>query len=89
MSDREQDLTNALIKVTTGRQIKAYFVQGHGEKDSTGSDRNGYSSVVDLLKRDNYTVETIVLAQSQGGVPADASVLANTSIMRNTPMREP
>jgi ABC-type uncharacterized transport system involved in gliding motility auxiliary subunit len=75
MSDREQDLTNALIKVTTGRQIKAYFVEGHGEKESIGSNRNGYSSVVDLLKRDNYTVDKIVLAQLQGGVPADASVL--------------
>ena len=75
MSDREQDLTNGLIKVTTGRQVKAYFVDGHGEKDSAGSDRNGYSNVIDLLKRDNYTVEKIVLAQTQGGVPADASVL--------------
>jgi ABC-type uncharacterized transport system involved in gliding motility auxiliary subunit len=75
MSEREQDLTNALIKVTTGRQIKAYFVQGHGEKDSAGSDRNGLSNVVESLKRDNYTVEKIVLAQTQGGVPADASVL--------------
>ena len=36
MSDREQELTNALIKVTTGRQSKAYFVEGHGEKNSTG-----------------------------------------------------
>ena len=44
MSDREQDLTNALIKVTTGRQVKAYFVQGHGERDTAGSDRNGYST---------------------------------------------
>jgi ABC-type uncharacterized transport system involved in gliding motility auxiliary subunit len=75
MSDREQDITNALIKVTTGRQIKAYFVEGHGEKESTGSGRVGYSNVVDLLKRDNYTVDKVVLAQLQGGVPADASVL--------------
>jgi ABC-type uncharacterized transport system involved in gliding motility auxiliary subunit len=75
MSDREQDLTNALIKVTTGRQMKAYFVEGHGEKESVGSNRNGYSNVVDLMKRDNYTVDKIVLAQVQGGVPADASVL--------------
>ena len=75
MSDREQDLTNALIKVTTGRQIKAYFVEGHGEKEFSGSGRTGYSSVVDLLKRDNYTVDKIVLAQAQGGVPADASVV--------------
>ena len=75
MSDREQDLTNNLIKVTTGRQVKAYFVQGHGEREITGTDRIGYASVVDVLKRDNYTVETIVLAQSQGGVPADAALL--------------
>jgi gliding motility-associatede transport system auxiliary component len=75
MSEREQELTNALIKVTTGRQVKAYFVQGHGERDMLGSDRPGFSSVVDALKRDNYTVDKIVLAQSQAGVPADASVL--------------
>jgi len=75
MSEREQDLTNTLIKVTTGRQVKAYFVQGHGERDTLGNDRQGYASVVDALKRDNYTVDKIVLAQSQAGVPADASVL--------------
>jgi ABC-type uncharacterized transport system involved in gliding motility auxiliary subunit len=75
LSEREQDLTNNLIKVTTGRQVKAYFVQGHGERDTLGNDRPGYASVVDALKRDNYTVDKIVLAQSQAGVPADASVL--------------
>ena len=75
MSEREQELTNNLIKVTTGRQVKAYFVQGHGERDTTGNDRPGYASVVEALKRDNYTVEKIVLAQSPAGVPADASVL--------------
>jgi ABC-type uncharacterized transport system involved in gliding motility auxiliary subunit len=75
LSEREQELTNTLIKVTTGRQVKAYFVQGHGERDSAGNDRPGYASVVEALKRDNYTVGTIVLAQSPEGVPADASVL--------------
>ena len=75
MSDREQELTNTLIKVTTGRQPKAYFVQGHGERDSNGNDRTGYASVVDLLKRDNFTVDKLVLAQQAEGVPADASVL--------------
>jgi len=75
MSDREQELTNNLIKVTTGRSPKAYFVQGHGERDTLGNDRTGYTSVVDVLKRDNYTVEKIALAQMPEGVPADASVL--------------
>jgi gliding motility-associatede transport system auxiliary component len=74
MSDREQDLTNALLKVTTGRQAKAYFVEGHGEKDSAGVERTGYSNAIDVLKRDNFTVEKIVLAQNPE-VPADASVL--------------
>ena len=75
MSDREQELTNTLIKVTTGRQPKAYFVSGHGERDTAGNDRTGYASVVDMLKRDNYTVDKVVLAQMPEGVPADASVL--------------
>jgi len=74
MSDREQELTNNLIKVTTGRQPKAYFVSGHGERDTTGNDRVGYANVVDLLKRDNYTVDKVALAQLDA-VPADASVL--------------
>lgn len=75
MSEREQDLTNTLIKVTSGREVKAYFVEGHGEHDTLGNDQPGYASVVEALKRDNYTVETLVLAQSEAGVPADASVL--------------
>src|SRR5436190_8389581 len=36
MSDREQDITNAFVKVTSGRTLKAYFTEGHGEKSSTG-----------------------------------------------------
>ncbi len=74
MSDREQELTNGLVKVLTGRQIKAYFTEGHGEKVSTGVERTGLSSAVDVLKRDNYTIEKLVLAQTPE-VPADASVV--------------
>jgi ABC-type uncharacterized transport system involved in gliding motility auxiliary subunit len=74
MSDREQDLTNALIKITTGRQIKAYFIEGHGEKNFIGNDRTGYANVVDLMKRDNYTVDKLALAQTTA-VPDDASVI--------------
>jgi ABC-type uncharacterized transport system involved in gliding motility auxiliary subunit len=74
MSDREQDLTNALVKVTTGRTVKAYFVEGHGEKSSTSVDRNGFSSALDMLKRDNYTVDKVVLAQTPE-VPKDAALV--------------
>ena len=37
-SNEEQDLTNGLIKVVQGTQHKVFFVQGHGERDTGGSD---------------------------------------------------
>ena len=73
-SDGEQDLTNALIKAVEGEERTVYFVQGHGERDPDSDDRDGYGAVRDALGRDNFRVETVVLAQS-GEVPADATVL--------------
>ena len=73
-NDTEQDLTNALIKVITGRQPKLYFTQGHGEKDTASSDRSGYSGINSGLTSGNFVVDKVVLAQ-QTAVPADADVL--------------
>jgi ABC-type uncharacterized transport system involved in gliding motility auxiliary subunit len=73
-SDSEQDLTNALIKVITGRQPKVYFTSGHGEKDTASSDRLGYSSINTSLTSNNFKVDKLVLAQ-QNGVPDDADVV--------------
>ena len=73
-SDGEQELTNGLIKIIQGTQHKVYFVQGHGEKSTDGSDRGGYSTIAAALGSDNYGVDKVVLAQ-QKQVPADASVL--------------
>jgi ABC-type uncharacterized transport system involved in gliding motility auxiliary subunit len=73
-SDSEQDLTNALIKVVQGRQPKIYFVQGHGEKDTSSSDRTGYNAISSALTSGNFVVEKLVLAQ-QTAVPADADIV--------------
>ncbi len=73
-SNTEQDITNGIIKVVTGQQKKVYFSQGHGEKDTAASDREGYSSIASALGGDNYTAEKLVLLQ-QGSVPADATVV--------------
>src|SRR5262245_26243168 len=73
-SDGEQELTNALIKVVQGRTPKVYFTQGHGEKDTSNSDRSGYSAIATALKGENYVVDKLVLAQSTD-VPADADVI--------------
>ncbi len=73
-SSNEQDLSNALIKAVTGTARKVYFTQGHGEKDTAGTDRVGYSAISQGLTSDNYGVERLVLVQ-QKTVPADATVV--------------
>lgn len=73
-SRTEQDLTNAIIKVVSGEARAVYFTQGHGEKDLQSPDRDAYGSVADALRRENYAVETLVLAQT-GSVPENASVV--------------
>ena len=74
VSDQEQDLTNGLIKAVEGEERKAYFLQGHGERSPTGTERDGYSALADALRLDNLSVETVILSQA-GAVPEDAAVL--------------
>jgi ABC-type uncharacterized transport system involved in gliding motility auxiliary subunit len=73
-SDREQDITNALIKVVEGKPKKVYFLQGHGERDSTAGTPGGYSQIADALKSDNFEVAPLARAQ-EGTVPADATLI--------------
>src|SRR5262252_8403329 len=73
-TDSEQDITAAIIKVVQGQQKKVYFTQGHGEKDPTSAERDGYKAIADTLSRENYPVDKVVLAQS-GSVPDDAAVV--------------
>ena len=70
----EQQITNALIKVLTGEQRVIYFVQGHGERDTVSSERDGYSSIAQALGSENYRVEPLALAQTSA-VPDDAAVV--------------
>ena len=73
-SSQEQDVTNALIKVVSGQARSIYFTQGHGEKDPGSSEVGGYQEAQESLKRENYTVEKLVLAQ-QGAVPDNATIV--------------
>ena len=73
-STQEQDVTNALIKVVSGQARSIYFTQGHGEKDPASSEVGGYQEAQESLKRENYTVEKLVLAQ-QGAVPDNATIV--------------
>ena len=70
----EQDFTSALLKLTRPGQKKVYFLSGHNERDPEGFDQNGYSSVAEALRRENYAVEKLSLV-SEREVAADAAVV--------------
>ena len=74
VSYEEQALTNGLIKVVEGEELRVYFIQGHGERTPDGSERDDYGGLGEALQRDNLMVDTVVLAQT-GEVPAAASVV--------------
>jgi ABC-type uncharacterized transport system involved in gliding motility auxiliary subunit len=74
MLNREQELTNALIRLTKGRDVKAYFTQGHGERALIRETRASFTSALSALERDNYKIESLLLAQATT-VPADASLI--------------
>jgi len=71
---REEDLTNALIKVQRAEAKTVYFVQGHGEKDPEDSERQGYSAAKKALEEQSFKVATVNLAR-EAKVPADAKVV--------------
>jgi len=73
-SDTEQELTNTVIKVVSGKQRKVYFTQGHGERDTASSDRDGYNAISTALGHENYGVDKVTIAQA-GAVPDDASIV--------------
>src|SRR5262249_5366978 len=72
---REEDVTNALMKIVKGEKKTIYFTEGHGEKSITDADRTGYSFAKAQLEKENYTVKSVNLI-TEGKVPDDASLLA-------------
>lgn len=70
----EQDVTNAIVRVLKGAKKIVYFVEGDGERSPDDNGRNGYSALKSALESENFTVETLVLAQTPA-VPKDCTAL--------------
>ncbi|MBE9101333.1 GldG family protein [Vacuolonema iberomarrocanum] len=69
----EPRLTNALVQLTSDRQITIYFVQGHGER-LLQEGEGGLAEAVQNLQNENLVVEPLNLANSPE-VPEDADVV--------------
>ena len=70
----EENITNALFKLSRKDQKKIYFLSGHGEHSTASSDKDGYSMVKAALEKQNYAAADLNLMQ-QAAVPADAALL--------------
>jgi ABC-type uncharacterized transport system involved in gliding motility auxiliary subunit len=70
----EEDVTNALIKVSRPGRKKIYFLADHGEKDLDGKGIGGYAAVREALQRENYDALPLSLG-ARTEVPSDCDVL--------------
>jgi len=70
----EQNLTNALVRVLTGKARKAYLLTGHGELTAEGFGSDGLSELSKTMGNANVTLETLNLLETPA-VPDDADLI--------------
>jgi ABC-type uncharacterized transport system involved in gliding motility auxiliary subunit len=74
LSDGEQDITNAILKVTRNVKKTVCFASGEGERDIDDTSEHGYSGVKNAISKSQYEIKKVVLLQEQK-VPEDCTVL--------------
>lgn len=72
LSDRS--LHTALVQVLNPVEKKAYFITGHGERDSEDFGAEGLGTAVSLLEESGFEVDTLPLF-TVSEIPDDATVL--------------
>jgi ABC-type uncharacterized transport system involved in gliding motility auxiliary subunit len=82
----EANLTNAILKVTREQDKMICFLTGHGERSIIDEGKNGYSSAVVALKKENHLVNEMNLVEKMGanqGIPDSCTVLVILSPKAN------
>ncbi|MDX8403253.1 MAG: Gldg family protein [Mariprofundaceae bacterium] len=74
VTESENKVTNALIKLISKETKVIYFVKGHGEKQVNSKKGDGYLLVKEAIERENHEVRELLLLNAKE-VPEDASVL--------------
>jgi len=73
----ESEVTNAILKLSSGEGRKVYFLDKHNERPFEGEAAgggNGYSQAAAALRNETYEVASLFLA-STGEVPVDADAV--------------
>lgn len=71
---QEEEITNAILKVTKQGKKVVYFVEGHGEPDIEDSAEHGYSKAKKGIEKQLYETKKLLLMREEQ-VPADSSVV--------------
>lgn len=74
LSDSEEEITNAVLKLTRNVKKTVCFATGEGQRDIDDPSERGYSGVRSAMTKSQYDVKKVVLLQEQK-VPEDCTVL--------------
>lgn len=74
LGDTEQDITNAILKLSRTEKKTVCFASGEGEADIDDSSERGFSGIRGAIAKSQYEVKKVVLLQEQK-VPEDCTVL--------------
>jgi ABC-type uncharacterized transport system involved in gliding motility auxiliary subunit len=83
-NESEQDVTNALIKVTRNEKKTVCFVEGEGEKDPEDNQETGYGAAKSALQKNQYEVKKVLLLR-EGKVPGDCAVVIVAGPQKDLP----
>lgn len=64
----ESTITGSVLKLTSSRKKRIYFMQGHGERSLTGFDEDALSNAKSALEKLNYMVESLPLLQKDSRI---------------------
>ncbi len=70
----EQNLTNSLVRVLTGKARKAYLITGHGELSTEDVGGQGLGQISQVLGNANVTLTSLNLLEKKS-VPDDADLI--------------
>lgn len=73
-SSDEEDITNAIIKISREKKKVLYFLEGHGEASIEVSEEKGYTLAKEELEKLAYEVKKLTLALSDT-FPQDCALL--------------
>ena len=77
-NDSEQDITNALIKVTRDTKKTVCFEEGEGERDLDATGERGFTGAKSALTKSQYETKKVLLLKEKS-VPADCTVFVVAS----------